>query len=88
MEIGESGGGDGGGGGGGSRVTVVAVAAACNYLLMTHKLAIFSRQQAAWYAENSSRGEAKLSAPPSPSLLRVALQIGKKPPWRMAPSSL
>lgn len=79
--------GGGSGGGDGGSVAVVAVAAACNYLLMTHKLAIFSRQQAAWYAENSSRGEAKLSAPP-PSLLRVALQIGKKPPWRMAPSSL
>lgn len=36
-------------------VAAAAVAAACNYLLMTHKPAIFSRQQAARHAENSGR---------------------------------
>lgn len=39
----EGGGAAAGGAGGGGGGSGVAVAAACNYLLMTHKLAIFSR---------------------------------------------
>lgn len=63
------GGGDGGGGDGGGVAVIVAT---CNYLLMTHKLAIFSRQQAAWYAENRTWGETKLSATVATALPRFA----------------